>query len=81
MKRLIVNADDFGRSPSVKKAQHSEPQSNSNNPSGVSVAIGYVPKEIADEMEGWGVEILGEILPARLQPLSLFDANGSRMRS
>jgi dimethylglycine dehydrogenase len=51
------------------------------HPSGVSVAIGYVPKEIADEIEGWGVEILGEILPARLQPQSLFDANGSRMRN
>ncbi|AOG08886.1 GcvT family protein [Agrobacterium sp. RAC06] len=51
------------------------------HPSGVSVAIGYVPKEIADEIDGWEVEILGEILPARLQPQSLFDANGSRMRN
>jgi dimethylglycine dehydrogenase len=49
--------------------------------SGVSVALGYVPKEIADEVEGWGVEILGDILPARLQPQPLFDANGSRMRN
>ena len=47
----------------------------------LSVAIGYVPKEIADEIDGWEVEILGEILPARLQPQSLFDANGSRMRN
>ncbi len=49
--------------------------------SGVSVALGYVPKEIADETEGWSIEILGEELPARLQPQPLFDANGSRMRS
>jgi dimethylglycine dehydrogenase len=49
--------------------------------SGVSVALGYVPKEIADEAEGWSVEILGDILPARLQPQPLFDANGSRMRN
>lgn len=49
--------------------------------SGVSVAIGYVPKEVADEIDGWSIEILGEELPARLQPQPLFDANGSRMRS
>ena len=49
--------------------------------SGVSVALGYVPKEVADEAEGWQVELLGEMLPARLQTQPLFDANGSRMRS
>ncbi|WP_075289547.1 GcvT family protein [Pararhizobium arenae] len=49
--------------------------------SGVSVAIGYVPKEVADEVEGWSIEILGENLSARLQPQALFDANGARMRS
>ncbi|MDQ0321425.1 dimethylglycine dehydrogenase [Pararhizobium capsulatum DSM 1112] len=49
--------------------------------SGVSVAIGYVPKEVAEEIDGWSIEILGEDLPARLQSQPLFDANGSRMRS
>lgn len=49
--------------------------------SGVSVALGYVPKEIADEIDGWSVELLGDILPARLQPQPLFDANGAKMRS
>ncbi len=49
--------------------------------SGVSVAMGYVPKEIAEVAVGWQIEILGEMLPARLQPVPLFDANGSRMRS
>ncbi|WP_428425893.1 GcvT family protein [Pararhizobium sp.] len=49
--------------------------------SGVSVAIGYVPKEVADQAEGWQVELLGEMLPARLQAQPLFDANGARMRS
>jgi dimethylglycine dehydrogenase len=49
--------------------------------SGVSVAIGYVPKEIADEIDGWGIEILGETLGAKLQSMPLFDANGSRMRN
>ena len=49
--------------------------------SGVSVALGYVPKERAETDEGWEVELLGERLPARLQRAPLFDANGSRMRS
>lgn len=49
--------------------------------SGVSVAMGYVPKEIADRSDGWSIELLGEILPARLQPHSLFDSNGQRMRA
>jgi dimethylglycine dehydrogenase len=49
--------------------------------SGVSVAIGYIPKEIADEVDGWSIELLGEMLPAALQPQALFDADGSRMRS
>lgn len=49
--------------------------------SGVSVALGYVPKEIADETEGWSIELLGELLPASLQSAPLFDADGSRMRS
>ncbi|MNL66947.1 hypothetical protein D3C87_1914840 [compost metagenome] len=49
--------------------------------SGVSVAMGYVPKAIAEVVNGWQIEILGEMLPARLPPVPLFDANGSRMRS
>ncbi|MGI9426183.1 MAG: GcvT family protein, partial [Hyphomicrobiaceae bacterium] len=49
--------------------------------SDASVAIGYVPRELADADAGWEIEILGERLPARLQRHPLFDANGSRMRS
>ncbi|MEO1307420.1 MAG: FAD-dependent oxidoreductase [Pseudomonadota bacterium] len=49
--------------------------------SGVSVAMGYVPREIADQDEGWQIELLGELLPARLQRQPLFDANGHAMRS
>ena len=48
--------------------------------SGVSVAMGYVPKEIADEVQGWSVEILGERYPATLQAEPLFDPSGNRMR-
>lgn len=49
--------------------------------SGVSVAIGYVPREISDEADDWSIELLGTMIPARLQQQPLFDANGSRMRS
>lgn len=49
--------------------------------SGVSVAMGYVPKELADTPDGWTIELLGEELNARVQPIPLFDANASRMRS
>ncbi len=46
-----------------------------------SMAQGYVPKEIAAEVDGWEVEVLGEKLAMTLQPTPLFDANSSRMRS
>ncbi|WP_377296503.1 FAD-dependent oxidoreductase [Rhizobium sp. SGZ-381] len=48
--------------------------------SGVSVAMGYVPKEFAATTDGWEVEILGEMLPARLIDAALFDPKGERMR-
>lgn len=47
---------------------------------GVSVAIGYVPKEIADVKAGWSIELLGKMLPARRQAEPLFDPSGVRMR-
>jgi len=50
------------------------------HPSGVSMAMAYVPKAIADETEGWEVELLGTRLPARLQSKPLFDPQGERMR-
>jgi len=46
----------------------------------VSVAMGYVPKEIADEENGWSIEILGERFPASLQSKPLFDPKGEKMR-
>ncbi|MDA4846047.1 GcvT family protein [Hoeflea poritis] len=49
--------------------------------SGVSVALGYVPRKLADRIDGWRIEILGESLAARIQPHPLFDANAERMRS
>ena len=41
--------------------------------SGVSVAMGYVAKEIADEDNHWSIEILGQRYTARLQRRPLFD--------
>jgi dimethylglycine dehydrogenase len=46
----------------------------------LSVALGYVPKEIADEPDGFEVELLGKRHAARIQPAPLFDANLERMR-
>ncbi|HEX4153218.1 MAG TPA: FAD-dependent oxidoreductase [Steroidobacteraceae bacterium] len=48
--------------------------------SGASVALGYVPKDIADDAEGWSIEILGRRYSAHLQRRALFDPDGSRMR-
>ena len=46
----------------------------------VSVALGYVPKEIAEESGGFEIELLGDRHPARIQRAPLFDANLQRMR-
>jgi dimethylglycine dehydrogenase len=46
----------------------------------VSVAMGYVPKEIADDDTGWSIEILGHRRAARLQRRALFDPDGTRMQ-
>ena len=45
-----------------------------------SVAVGYVPKEIADESDGFEIELLGKRHAARIQAAPLFDANFERMR-
>jgi dimethylglycine dehydrogenase len=47
---------------------------------GVSVAMGYVPKELADREGPWSIEILGERRSARLQVRPLFDPEGRHMR-
>jgi len=47
---------------------------------GQSVALGYVPKEVADENEGFEIEIIGKRYKARPQREPLFDPKGERMR-
>ena len=49
--------------------------------SGVSVAMGYVPKEIADKKQGWAIEILGQRFSATLQEEALFDPKGNIIRA
>ena len=49
--------------------------------SGVSMAMGYVPKEAAQAGGDWRIELLGEPLPARLQHAPIWDANAERMRA
>jgi dimethylglycine dehydrogenase len=48
---------------------------------GVSVALGYVDKDIAESDGPWSIEILGERFPARMQRIPLFDPEGRRQRS
>jgi len=49
--------------------------------SGVSMAMGYVRTELAEEEQGWHVELLARMLPARMQKQPLFDSKSSHMRS
>lgn len=46
-----------------------------------SVAMGYVPAERASPDAEFGIEILGDVRRARIQPRPLYDPAGSRMRS
>ena len=45
-----------------------------------SVAMGYVPRALADEADGFEIELLGKRHKAHVQPAPLFDANYQRMR-
>jgi dimethylglycine dehydrogenase len=48
---------------------------------GHSVALAYVPVGVADEIEGWEIEIIGQRRKATLQKTPLFDADGAKMRA
>lgn len=48
--------------------------------SNASVALGYVPKELASKDDGWSIDIIGENHSAKRQANALFDHNGQRMR-
>ncbi|MEE9265432.1 MAG: glycine cleavage T C-terminal barrel domain-containing protein, partial [Gammaproteobacteria bacterium] len=48
---------------------------------GKSVALGYVPTELAKAGTQVEVEIMGESYPAEILEKPLYDANGGRMRS
>jgi dimethylglycine dehydrogenase len=48
--------------------------------SGLSVALGYVDKDIAECDGPWSIEILGERFGARMQRVPLFDPAGQRQR-
>ncbi|MDP2293819.1 MAG: glycine cleavage T C-terminal barrel domain-containing protein, partial [Actinomycetota bacterium] len=49
--------------------------------SGVSLALGYVPTELADATEGFEIEIIGRRRPATLRHEPVLDPSGSRMRA
>ena len=48
--------------------------------SDASVALAYVESAMAERDEGFAIEILGDMRPARLLPVPLFDPKGARMR-
>ena len=45
-----------------------------------SVALGYVPAELAERTDGFQIEILGEMRDAVIVPEPPFDPAGARMR-
>ena len=45
-----------------------------------SLAMGYVPRALAQEDDGFAIEIIGSRRPARPQRTPLFDPEGARMR-
>ncbi|MBY8978175.1 GcvT family protein [Rhodobacteraceae bacterium NNCM2] len=48
--------------------------------SNVSMASGYVPKEHSQKDGPWQIELLGEMLDAKIQHAPIWDANAERMR-
>lgn len=48
---------------------------------GKSIAMAYVPTELAVDGTGFEVEVLGGSLPAKLQTQPLYDPSGKKMRS
>jgi len=48
--------------------------------SATSVALGYVPREFAERVDGFEIEFLGRRHKARRLERALFDADGTRMR-
>ena len=47
---------------------------------GQSIALGYVPADLARDGEVFEIELLGEMKPAKLTATALYDANGGHMR-
>ena len=49
--------------------------------SGVSLALGYIPAELATDGTGFEIEIIGRRRPATLQHEPVLDPQGLRMRA
>jgi len=68
---IFLNGDTVGWATSGAYAHHAK----------TSYAMGYVPKELANETSGWEIEILGERCKATLQVEPIFDPSGEKMRT
>ena len=49
--------------------------------SGVSLALGYIPSELATETHGFEIEIIGRRRPAVIRHEPVLDPTGERMRA
>ena len=49
--------------------------------SGVSLALGYIPVELASATDGFEIEIIGRRRPAALRHEPVLDPSGSRIRA
>ena len=77
----VENADVIGDEPiwDASEVQGWVTSGGFAHGSGVSVAMGYVAKVVADRDSPWSIEILGKRCAARLQARPLFDPEGRRM--
>ena len=49
--------------------------------SDMSVALAMVDKDHANQIDGWTIELLGQMLPTKRLERPLFDPAGTRMRA
>jgi len=83
---FVVDADDADVSADEPIFHHDEPvgwvtSGGFGHFTQKSIALGYVPTELADEPDGFTIEIMGKRRTAVIQPEPLYDPHGLKMRS
>ncbi|MEZ5339925.1 MAG: glycine cleavage T C-terminal barrel domain-containing protein [Acidimicrobiales bacterium] len=92
-RKLVAFSVDVGSGPDAADCYGDEPIAHNGkvigwvtsggfaHHSGLSIALGYVPIELATEADGWEIEIVGEVRPAALLTEAPFDPSGQRLRA